>query len=115
MTRIAVISLTGTENDYLYYIIAPSLGANDVVTTTSSSTTIYADSLSYTGAKQSAQPNAFNSQTGTSVLPFYTSVTTTDDNCWLVGFIRSTGAQVAGTDTTFRGGVNSTAQIADSN
>lgn len=116
MTRIAANAFTGTEYNYLYYLIWPNSWANNVVISTSSSTTIYANSVSYTWAKQSWQPDAYNSQTTN---PFQvsvsTSVTTVSDYCWLVWYLRSTASQTAQSWTHFRWWVNATEQIADSN
>ena len=58
MTRVGGSVLFTTEWTYLYYIVNPTIGANNVVVTTSVSTTLYSDATSYTGAKQIAQPNA---------------------------------------------------------
>jgi len=106
----------GTEWTYLYYIVAPTVGVNNIVVTTSISTTIFADSTSYTWAKQTAQPNASATNVIAGVTWPQTSVTSTEDNCWLVGVFRSspeTQTPVAG--TTFRWGVNTTIVIWDSN
>ena len=48
MTRIAFLNVTGVDSIWLYYLLNPSTGANNVVVTTSSSVTAYSDSTSYT-------------------------------------------------------------------
>ena len=79
---------------YLFYLVAPSTGANNVVISTSSSATITASSVSYTGAKQSAQPDASVKAAASSV-----SLSVVGSRCWIVS---TAGAEVGG-------GVNFTA------
>lgn len=102
MTRIQFQSGNG-EGTYLYYLINPSLGANNVVISTSSSTGIRSASVSYTGALQSGQPDASTKQTTASTNPFATSLTTVADKSWMVSYAQSNGFVVsASTGTTFR-------------
>lgn len=67
----------------VWYLIAPSTGSNDVVVTFGgSSPNVRCGAISYTGAKQSAQPDSFNSdQNGSGTI----STTVVADNCWLIG------------------------------
>ena len=48
----------GAKN-YLFYLINPSTGANNIVVSAGGSTLIMSSSASYTGANQSSQPDAF--------------------------------------------------------
>lgn len=80
-------SRTNTNYVYLYYLLNPATGANNVVVTRSGgASTFPASSASYTGVKQSLQPDAYN--TGTKNFSNDStangSITTVADNCWLV-------------------------------
>ena len=74
---------TSTNYSYLFYLIAPATGANNVVVSASSSCTIYSDAVSYTGAKQSAQPDSSGKGTSTGAT-LALSTTVVAANCWLV-------------------------------
>jgi len=87
MTKIDGL-LNSDSNNYLqlWYLVGPAAGANNVVVSASSSTNMHALSLSYTGASQTGQPDAHNTQTS-SVISGGTqtvSVTTIADNCGMV-------------------------------
>lgn len=72
----------------LWVLANPATGANNVVATASSSTVIGGASVSYTGAKQTAQPDSSN--TGTSATAALTvSTTVVLTNCWIVSVFRS--------------------------
>ena len=101
-TRINTVSLTDRRS-YLYYIIAPTAGANNVsVTHTSGNCSIY--SASYTGAIQGGIPDASNTNSGSGVTSLTTSVTTVADNTWTVAFMSSDSGNnvTAGAGTTLR-------------
>lgn len=79
------LGLTAGRLGYLYYLLAPATGANNVVITFSSSHNINACAESLTGVAQTAQPDnhtqhlqALGSTSET------TSLTTIADNCWTV-------------------------------
>jgi len=100
----------------MYSLIAPASGANNIVVSSSSSITVYMANTSYTGVKQTGQPEQSNTGGFSNpVTSLTTSVTTTSDNCWLVGYLRAGGNQTAQSGTTLRTGINTTLQIADSN
>lgn len=103
MTSIAVN--TGSFNHYqsLWYIIAPTSGANNVVVSVSSAT-IRAYAASYTGAAQTGQPDASVVPAEATTTSYATSLTTVADNCWIVwGMSAMSGAALtAGTHTTVR-------------
>lgn len=65
---------------YLYGLLAPATGANNIVVSASSSTYIFICAADYTGVKQTGLPDAY--QTGTGSTNLSLSVSTTDDNCW---------------------------------
>lgn len=116
MTRVARTTLALTESDYLYYLVAPSTWANNIIVTASISQTFYCDSVSYVNVKQTGQPNGSAvGGVGGWVGALATSVTTTVNDCWLVGFLRSQGSQTPNAGTTFISWVNTTAKLADSN
>jgi hypothetical protein len=74
---------TSTNYSYLFYLINPATGANNVVVSASSSCAIYSDAVSYTGAKQSAQPDSSGKGTSTGAT-LALSTTVVAANCWLV-------------------------------
>lgn len=117
MTAIGSPTLGGDGfYNYLYYLVAPATGANNVVITPGSSVLILGSSVSYTGAAQTGQPDGSNSQTGTNS-SMTTSITTTADNCWAVLHVRACdlGVSSAGTGSTQRTNTNGYIQIYDSN
>lgn len=78
----------GTGRHYLYYLVNPDTGTHDVVITLSGSTVIRSDSASYTGVKQSGQPDAVGSNTTASGTTLTTSVTVVAENSWIFGNAR---------------------------
>lgn len=79
------------EFTYLFYLINPATGANNVVISLSAQPQVNAVSASYTGAAQSGQPDNSNKKTvnATSV---NNSLTTVADNCWVVGVCQEDNA-----------------------
>lgn len=94
---------------YIYGLANPATGSNNVVISLTGSTgsRAYSVTNSYTGVAATGQPDASN--TGTTVGTSLTvSVTTVDDNAWLIGAmgVNSGGVtQSAGTGTVLRGAV----------
>jgi hypothetical protein len=83
----------GSRRSTIYYLIAPATGAHTVAVTLSG--TVYTGCggvVSYTGAKQSGQPDAHNGAGDVSDNP-YVSVTTVADNCWVFDVVGA-GAQI---------------------
>lgn len=116
MTRINTVVNTGnTSRSYLYYLLAPATGTNNVVASLSTSRRVRASSASYTGVGN-GQPDASNTATDSSN-PYSISVTTVADNCWVVGFDGNGAGEAitAGTSTTARGGSGTTGMIGDNN
>ena len=117
MTRIDLQS-PGSGTNYLYYLIAPATGANNVVVSLSESLLVHGVAASYTGAKQSGVPDA----SGTSAVDPATSdeltINTVADNCWVVstaGRKSGSGATMsAGTGVTNSRQVNAAVAIGDS-
>jgi hypothetical protein len=114
MTRIAKVTDTGvSRTDYLYYLLAPTTGANNVVISLSGSNPISAAAATYYNVKQSGQPDAQNvgNISGGSVNTV--SVTTVANNCWLVGAGSTGGVLTIDTGTSRAGGTGY--RIFDSN
>ncbi len=79
-----LVAATATSN-YLYYLVAPATGANNIVVSCGSSRRIVSTSSSYTGAKQTGQPDAQGTNDSAGfVTSRAVSVTTSADNCWVV-------------------------------
>ena len=104
--------VAGSEYEYLYYLIAPATGTNDISISWTGSTILRGHGVSYTGAKQSAQPDAFGTDSETSSNTISTSLTTIADNSWVLMMVRSQGDITAGNNTTLRG-VSTTSNILD--
>jgi hypothetical protein len=103
---VAMTKISGLQNgrwNYLWYLIAPATGANNIVVTTSASDILRSVAASYTGVKQSGVPDATaegNYSTGANA-DATQSVTTVADNCWIVAM--GSGVQIgAGASTTQR-------------
>jgi hypothetical protein len=103
LTEIANSSQTNNSVS-LWYLIAPSTGASDVVITRSTSTNaLLGVAASYTGAKQSGVPDSDNTGGASSGSSLTISTTTVEDNCWIVGIFRNEqGVNIAGSNTTMR-------------
>lgn len=100
VTKVAVSTLN--YEVYLFYLLTPSTGAHNIVASFSSGTgTKSVGGLSYRNVKQSGQPDASTTDTGTKVDSTCT-LTTIADNTWsvLVGY--SNQGVSAGTNSTER-------------
>jgi hypothetical protein len=89
---------------YLYYLVAPATGPNNVIITIPSPTFIHATASSYTGASQTGIPDATAKSTG-QAQNYSQSLNTAADNSWAI-MIAANGngrAVGAGTGTTLRG------------
>jgi len=96
---------------YLYYLVNPSTGTHDVTITRSGSTgVLYGLSSSYTGTKQSGQPDASVSATGTanSATP---ALTTVADNTWIVSYVRYDNGGATGNGVTVRASLESSSNV----
>lgn len=117
MTEITRQATIGTNNyfAYLYYLINPASGANNIVVSASGSYNLRTDAVSYTGALQSGQPDAFNKATSNTT-DQAVSVTVVAINSWIVAFGQSKGAIPAvGTGLTSRATEGINCRIGDSN
>lgn len=105
MTKIHTLG-PGVGSDryrYAFFLTNPPIGSHDVVVSASSSTFIHVDTVSYTGAKQSGQPSAQGTSVAASGTSFAPSLTTLDDNSWLVGWLSTEASTaLAGLGVTLR-------------
>lgn len=108
LTQIAtVLGVAADRRTELWYLIAPATGANNIVVTLSGAPGAFFNvgAVSYTGVKQTGQPDATANTNNTSnVTTTSQAVTTVDDNCWLVGAICDGAADGSAVQsgTTFR-------------
>lgn len=88
---------------YLFVLMAPASGANNVVVSQSSAVSMYGLASSYTGASQTGQPSGSVGKPTTTGTTLAGSTTTVGDNSWpvLAGQLFS-GVISAGADTTSR-------------
>ena len=112
LTQVSKVT-SGGETTYLYYLIAPTTGANNISVSWTGNSVVRAHGASYTGAKQSGVPDASatNNNTSTTIA---TTLTTIADNCWTIVMARCQGDITAGAGTVLRG-VSATSNILDSN
>lgn len=85
---LGVKKINATSGDrmlYLYYLIGPASGANTVTISCSSSHNLSGGSVSYTGVKQSAQPDAtITNFSGSTATTLTTAIVTSANNSWAV-------------------------------
>jgi len=105
MTQIGSPVTNVNDKISLWYLIAPATGSNNVVITQTGSSVINGCAISYTGAKQSGQPDAYTDTAQASAANQDGTVTTVADNSWAVmyAYDATTGSSSAGTGTTLRG------------
>lgn len=105
MTKIATAQVATRRYSTLWYLINPASGSNNVVISSSETNVIEGLAASYTGAKQSGQPDAQNTNTAVSSSSIAVSVTSVADNCWHMMFVGNTSGgstSSAGSGTTQR-------------
>ena len=86
---------------YLFYLVAPATGANNVTIVGSVSAVIGGFSSSYTGADPTGVPDASTSHAGTPATTFTTTLTTVKNNCWTILWAKaSSGTPAAGSGTS---------------
>lgn len=95
MTSAISVNSSGNEWEDLYYLINPATGANNIVASFSTSCPNPSVSgASFTGAKQSGQPDGTTSGTGNAASATG-SITTVADNCMAVFMMRCQGGLVS--------------------
>ena len=107
---------TSVEKVSLWYLYAPTTGANNMVVTFSGSVEAMVSGVSYSGVSQSGFADASSTGVGISTNTTGT-VTTVADNCWTHMFVRTTGDGIssAGSGTVRRTNVNGRTQSYDGN
>ena len=111
MTLIGKVQAPSNNRQYLYYLLNPASGTNNVVITSGSSHYLISEAASWYNVNQSAQPEAFitnsNAAGSTSIT---TSLTTLSNGALVVQGLWSYGHLAAGdgatpivTDTQFSG------------
>jgi len=109
MTQVGTEVTGANSKSSLWVLINPATGSNTVSMSFSGAVYKQGIAASYTGAKQSAQPDSNNSGGPTTTNSFSISTTTIADNCWLV---------MAGTNdngNTVSGGTGTTGRQSDPN
>lgn len=91
MTQLATVAVPGDGQIYIYYRIAPTLGANTVAITGGAGLTVRA--VSYTGAKQSGVPDASATNSSSATISISQSITTVANNTWSIAFMRNDADQ----------------------
>ncbi|NTW31404.1 MAG: hypothetical protein HGB12_02025 [Bacteroidetes bacterium] len=100
---------------FLFYLINPTSGTNNIIVTYTSTNWQCVSAVSYTGAKQSLQPDNFANNGPTSTNSLTTTLSTVADNCWtILAGLSDNGNTSAGAGTTLRK-TASNAAIFDSN
>lgn len=97
---------TASGQVFLWLLIGPDTGAHDIVVTRTGVGTWNSSAASYTGVKQTGQPDNFGSANGSS--PKTSSLTPIADNCWMVlGAVNDSGADVTASTGATRRAFNS--------
>lgn len=119
MTLLAsVVYNFGVQEGYLYGLVAPASGSNNVSITVGTATAIVSTAVSYTGVKQIITPDASTTSSGSGATSGATlTLTTVADNCWTIMYVRGAGGSViaAGSGTTLRNSGTTTNNFLDSN
>jgi len=116
MTRIAdVISGVGEYAQSLFVLTTPATGSNTIYVTVASSIVGWTSS-SYTGADTSSQPGASGTNTSPSGTSITSSITTTVDQSWVIGYFAGSRATLtASTGISFVQAQLNNVALGDSN
>ncbi len=108
LTQINKIQNNGGIYSYLYYLIAPATGANNVVVSYTGSTQVNSISVSYTGVAQISPINnsTTNNSGASSVSSLTTSLVSNSSPAWMIqlGTGQTNDGTTAGTGLTKRNG-----------
>jgi hypothetical protein len=114
MTQVDKLS-DGSGSMYMYLLLNPATGTHSITVNTSGATFISFGGASYTGVKQTAQPDAHDTKTTGASTSFTLPLTTVANNCWVIGGAWHNGfAITVGTDTVQRSQPDSHITLADS-
>ena len=87
---------SGNATLHLFYLINPTAGANNVtITRSGTANDFHGWAISYTGVKQSGQPDAFTANSASLTSTLNTTLTTIADNSWCIMVSRGDNAGVA--------------------
>lgn len=101
MTLIAKVQAPSNDWQYLYYLLNPPSGTNNIVVTAASSHYLISEAASWYNVKQTAQPDAFTTNTaGVGATSFTTSLTTVASGALIVQGLWSYGHLAAGAGAT---------------
>jgi hypothetical protein len=114
MTLIDKVTTLSDRYNYVYILVGPSTGSNNVVINCTNNHYLVGEAASYTGCAQTGQPDSHNKSTGTPTanVDLPTVLTSTvADNCWVIlgvweynGLSAGTGTTVRIIESTFNGG-----------
>src|SRR3990167_3702009 len=105
MTKIGVVKNPGDGARYIYLwmLVNPASGTNDLVYTNNSSVFCFSGATVLSGVSAEDTTASAKTKTATSGSTYNHSITTVADNCWLVGFTSNNGNNIsAGANTTLR-------------
>lgn len=105
MTRASSISDGVVRRAYLYFLVNPTTGSNNVVVSTSGSTAMTGASADYSGCNSSQPDSTASSSPGAASTTHSLSFTTVADNSWTVALVTTEAggsAPNASTGSTLR-------------
>lgn len=116
MTQLVKGTTTSFGVSYIYGIVAPNTGTNDIVMSWTGATFLRGYGVSYTGVKQSNLPDGtafrFDSNNVTSIVG---TVATNSSPTWAMAVTRSSAAMSAGANQTIRGTSFANLMVGDTN
>ena len=107
----------GSYTLYLFALLNPTSGTQNITVTSSLSELIRVASVSYSGVNQSLTLDNYNTEGPTSAsTTFAETLVTVANNCWTLLWARSTGGSIlAGANTTLRTSTGQSGGLLDSN
>lgn len=85
LTQIGTGVVSGSNTVRMWYLLSPATGTNNItITGSAGNTNMGVCAVSYTGVKQSSQPDASGTNTSGATVSYSESVTTITNNCWTV-------------------------------
>lgn len=102
MTKVADENIPADRGYSVFILPSPATGSNTLIA--SGSSLFILDGASYSGAKQTSQPDAFNTGSWSSANSFTSTVTTIANNCWMIVMFKTSSGNAPsnGTGTTVR-------------
>lgn len=74
----------GVDPIYLFYLLNPAVGANNVIVSASTSIPIYSSASSYAGASQTGQPDAVAVKQQSGVTSTVQTISVVASGCWII-------------------------------